>query len=136
MLDLARYEEWNPFVVRATLDGELRLGAELALEVVWATGGGARSRERITRIDPPACSDGDVTCAVFAYEFIGPLRTFGLVHALRTQALEAHGGTTRYVTSEVFSGLLVRALPLAKVQRGFELHAEALKTRAESLRTP
>jgi hypothetical protein len=68
------------------------------------------------------------------YIFTGWLPRLMLVRGSRLQALEQPaGGPTVYTTSERFGGLLARAVPLKKVQRGFEQHGLALKARAESL---
>jgi len=125
MLATDRYGEWNPFVVR--VEGEPRLGGRLTLHVRWHSGGGARSGEIVTQLDPPA--DGRAT---LAYRFTGLLATLGAVAATRVQSLYADGPRTRYHTREEFRGWLAWALPLAKVQAGFDAHARALKARAES----
>jgi hypothetical protein len=129
MLDVERYGEWNPFLVRIDADGAARVGTELRLQVKWARGGGARSKERITRLEPPSSGR-----AVLEYVFLGPLAATAAVRASRLQTLEQPaGGPTTYHTYEEFGGWLAFALPLADVQAGFEAHARALKARAESL---
>jgi len=124
MLDTARYGEWNPFLVR--VDGEPRLDGELLLHVRWPSGGGARSAELVTQLDPPANGRATLT-----YRFTGLLASIGAVGATRVQSLEADGARTRYYTREEFRGWLTWALPLAKVQAGFEAHAASLKRHAE-----
>ena len=124
MIDTARYGEWNPFVVR--VDGEARLDARLVLHVRWPSGGGTRSVERVTQLDPP--SGGRAT---LIYRFTGVLASIGGVTGSRVQSLEADGARTRYHTREEFRGWLTWALPLAKVKAGFEAHATALKRHAE-----
>jgi len=127
MLDVARYGEWNPFLFR--IDGAApRVGGELLLHVKWARGGGAKSRERITKLEPPTGGK-----ARFEYDFVGPLSTMGAIKATRAQTLETRDGKTHYHTVETFGGWLQLALPLTDVQAGFEIHAQALKTRSESL---
>jgi hypothetical protein len=129
MTEFSRYHEWNPFIVRVDQAGPLALGAEMRLHVRWHDGGGASSGERITELVPPA---GDEP-GVLAYGFTGALPAMGLVRALRIQRVEPLvAGRTRYFTREEFTGLLIRFLPLAKVQDGFERHARALKARAEA----
>ena len=60
---------------------------------------------------------------------------YGLVRAERLQELEALGpASTRYATSEFFTGALAAFIPLAKVQEGFERQTAALKVRAETSR--
>lgn len=136
MLDLSRYHEWNPFIVQ--VDGAaavLTAGSEFALHVRWPRGGGARSAERVTRLEPPTRT-GESLKAAFAYRFTGPLASFGLVRATRVQTLEqaAEGQAVLYRSEEVFDGLLHRFIPLSQIQAGFDAHAKALKARAEALR--
>jgi hypothetical protein len=130
MLDFTHYHEWNPFIVRAELSGPPVVGAALRLHVRWHDGGGASSGERITELVAPTdCEPGRL-----AYDFTGFLPAFGLVRATRLQRLDPLGSDrTRYFTRENFSGLLTLALPLARVQDGFERHAKALKVRAEAV---
>ena len=115
MLDVQRYGEWNPFIVKVDADGPVRVGGRLVLHVRWP-GGGWRSAGRAS------CS----------YVPTGPLSTIGAVRGSRVQSLEAVGAKTRYSTREDFSGWLTFAVPIKKVQAGFEAHAAALKKRAES----
>jgi hypothetical protein len=136
MTDLARYPEWNPFVVDiAPVRGDVAfaVGADISLEVKWGRGGGAKTIERVSRLDAPR-PDGEARRAAMEYVFLGWLPRLALVRGSRLQALEQRaGGPTTYRTSERFTGLLARGVPLAKVQDGFERHAKALKARAEAL---
>jgi hypothetical protein len=131
MIDLARYGEWNPFIVRADVRAtEVRPGTELLLHVRWPGGGGTTSREIVTRMEAP----GGSSRAALEYVFDGLLARTRLVTGSRVQELEQlSSGSTAYHTYEHFHGLLARGVPLKKVQRGFEAHANALKLRAESL---
>lgn len=133
MIDTGRYEEWNPFIVDVTSPRgrAIRVGDDLRLHVRWKTGGRARSVERIIALDSPANGH-----ARFSYRFRGPLAALGLVRGIREQRLEHDGARTRYVTSQVMTGLLVRFVPTALIQDGFERHATALKSRAETLARP
>ncbi len=125
MTEVERYHEWNPFIVSVYSDGKLEVGGAMTLHVRWAGGGGAKSRERVTRMDRPHA---------FEYCFTGWMSTLALVRATRIQTLEELApGATRYNTREEFRGLIAGAIPLAKVQQGFVAHAQALKARAESL---
>lgn len=134
MVDFARYPEWNPFIVRVDSSGAVGVGSALGLHVKWADGGGASSGEIVTRFEAPAPGPGGGLVAALEYRFTGWMASIGMVRALRLQALTAEGpGATRYHTREAFGGWLAVGVPLAKVQRGFDLHAEALKRRAESL---
>lgn len=125
MLDFPRYGEWNPFIVRAELAGPPGIGAALRLHVKWHDGAGATSGELLTELVPPTR---------LVYRFTGPLHALNLVRATRVQQLEPlPNNRTRYSTREDFSGLLTAALPLARIQDGFDRHARALRTRAETL---
>jgi hypothetical protein len=135
MTDLARYGEWNPFVVEIrAVDGAFAVGRPIALRVRWARGGGARTIEVVTRLDAPTTGPDGTQRSTMEYRYTGWLPLLSLVRGSRQQALEQRpGGPTIYRTSERFTGLLARAVPVAKVQDGFERHARALKERAESL---
>lgn len=128
MIDVDAYPEWNPFVVHALRGpGPLGTGSRLELRVRWHDGGGATSSEHITVFEPPAAGRAEL-----AYRFTGWLDRLGLVHALRSQTLQATPPGTRYETRECFTGALARLVPLGRVQEGFERHAAALKRRAEA----
>jgi hypothetical protein len=135
MIDVARYREWNPFIVAVeTPDPALRVGSPVLLDVRWGRGGGTRSPEVISRMDPPAPTGGAVGArsARLEYTYAAWLARLGLVRGTRVQTIaQEPGGPTTYATSEEFHGLLARGVPLAKVQDGFERHARALKTRVE-----
>ncbi len=135
MTDVPRYPEWNPFVVDIRpVHGDFAVGAPIALTVKWSRGGGASTIEVVDRLDPPAPGADAVQRALMEYRFVGWLPRLALVRGSRQQALEQRpGGATTYRTTERFTGLLARGVPLAKVQDGFERHARALKARAESL---
>lgn len=129
LLDFARYAEWNPFVVGVT--GEARVGATIVLDVHFHDGRRGRSREHVdvlTRADQRS---------ELAYSFAGTLSTLGLVRARRRHVLTAiDPHRTRYETDELFTGVLVRFVPVAGVQRGFDEAATALKHRAERITLP
>lgn len=138
MVDFPKYSEWNPFIVGIRQgDAELRVGHQFTLDVVWANGGKVASKEKVTRLSAPHAADGE-TVAALEYQFDSVLAHLGLVTATREQTLkQSAAGPTTYASREVFHGLLNWGVPLAKVQAGFELHAKALKARAELLaRTP
>jgi hypothetical protein len=135
MLDLDAYPEWNPFVVR--IDGPSgrspMVADDLTLHVRWESGRSTKARERVTAIEPPAAAD-DVMRARLVYEFRGWPYYVGLARGKRTQLLEqAAGDPTTYRTTEHFGGLLMRTLPVRATQDGFERHAAALRSRAESV---
>jgi hypothetical protein len=135
MTDAARYGEWNPFVVELKPDGgALAVGGKIALRVRWGRGGGAETIEQVTRLEAPSPDVSGARRSIMEYEYLGWLPRLALVRGSRLQVLEQRPGKpTIYRTSETFTGLLARGVPLAKVQDGFERHARALKQRAESL---
>jgi len=90
-------------------------------------GGGARSAAQVTRLDGPSAGR-----ASWSYVVTGLLSTIGAVRATRVQSLESVGAKTRYSTRDDFSGWLTFALPIKKIQAGFDAHAAVLKKRAES----
>lgn len=134
MLDLPRYGEWNPFIVRAERSGgaEPAVGDDLRLHVKWRGRGGASSHERISRLEPPSAA-GEVRRALLEYEYLGAVAALRLVRGFRQQELEQRAdGPTVYRTAEDFSGLFSRVI-LGRVEDGFQRHADALKVRAEAL---
>jgi hypothetical protein len=135
MLDLPRYPDWNPFVVGiADADKPVVVGRPLLLDVCWVGGGSVKSTEVVTVIEPPAPS-GTGRTARLCYEFGGLLPALYLVRATRTQRLEELApGRARYATWEDMGPALLNGfVPYGKMKAGFEVHAQALKRRAESL---
>ncbi|MEZ4393747.1 MAG: SRPBCC domain-containing protein [Polyangiales bacterium] len=132
ILDLPRYGAWNPFVVG--IDGPSTApGSVLRVRARWEDGGDNVVRVVVTRAEPPAADATGTLRATLAYELIGALPRLGLLRSRRTQSLtQAPNGPTRYESREDFEGLMRAFVPRAKVQRGFEVHAAALKARAES----
>jgi hypothetical protein len=128
MLDVDKYGEWNPFLHHIDAKEPPRVGSEIILHVKWEQGGGASSRERITRLDGPAQGS-----ATLEYVFEGLLYRIGAVRGTRSQSLRQIAAGTTYHTREEFGGWLQMFLPLKKVQAGFEAHAKSLKARAEKL---
>jgi hypothetical protein len=134
MVDVDAYGEWNPFIV--DVDGPSgrppAVEDDLVLHVRWSDGKGVKTRERITRMEPPV-AHGEVQRAVLEYEFRGPIAALHLSRGRRVQVLEQRAGEPAvYVTSERLHGLFVRLAPMDKVRDGFERHAAALKARAEA----
>ncbi len=130
MTGLARYGEWNPFVVGIDLlEGPPGVGARLRLHVDMQ-GSRTTALEEMTVWTTPSDTGGER--AEMTYEFRGPMHSTGMVHATRRQVLtrEADGRTT-YHTTETFSGLLWRFIPFPKIRVGFDMHAQALKARCE-----
>jgi hypothetical protein len=133
MIDVDAYGEWNPFVFRAECRTPPTSGDPIVLHVRWRNGRTTRSPERISVVAPPH-QDGGGTRAALAYVYAGLPARIGLVRGTRHQLLhQAPGGPTVYDTYEEFSGPLVALAGPARVADGFRRHADALKSRAESL---
>jgi hypothetical protein len=134
MLDVDRYSEWNPFVVRAECPSPPAVGDPIRLHVRWADGRSATSPERISVVEPPDAAADGVRRAALAYVYEGLPAKLGLVRGTRWQRLsQPEGGPTTYDTVEEFSGPLVRFAGPGRVAEGFGRHAAALRQRAESL---
>lgn len=131
MLDVDRYPEWNPFVVRAECVTPPRVGDPIRLHVRWANGRGPTSPERISAVEPPA--GAQPRTATLGYVFEGWPAKLGLVRGVRWQRLSQTDGPTTYDTVEEFTGPLVRLAGPGRVAEGFARHAAALKARAESM---
>lgn len=133
MMDVDRYCEWNPFIIKIDCEAALpQVGTDLMLHVRFSGSETVRvEHERITRLDAPATRSGSET-ALLEYQFLGPLHAFYLVRGKRQQSLESlDGSRTRYRSYERLHGLLAWLAPMAKVQDGFERHAAALRQRCE-----
>jgi hypothetical protein len=136
MLDIHRYPEWNPFVVKIDCAvARPEVGTDFILNVQFKGAKKAiKTWERVSRLDKPAMQDGALR-ATLEYEFLGPLHNMKAVRGKRQQILRSlPGGKTRYNTYEKLNGWLAWATPIAKVQDGFERHAAALRNRCEALR--
>jgi hypothetical protein len=124
LVDIDRYPEWSPFVVK--IDGPLSVGTMLTLHVAMTPNRSVlRQRERVSKRDElHELSWGTVMGH--------PL----LLRAERYQRLtKISENQTRYETSDDFEGALVPlvfALYRAKIQAGFDATAIALKKRAEA----
>jgi hypothetical protein len=133
MLDTAAYGEWNPFCYRIDCDAPPAVGVPVRLHVRWGNGGTARSRERITAVEPPHEEDGTIS-ALLSYAYEGIPDRLGLVHSVRHQRLtQAPGAPTLYETVQELTGPLVRLAGPARITDGFRRHAAGLKARAEAL---
>lgn len=125
LIDLERYPEWSPFVIK--VDGTLTLGTMLGLHVAMTPGKKPLLQwEKLSkREEGRELSWGTVMGH--------PL----LLRAERYQRLtRLSDNETRYETSDDFEGALVPlvfALYRAKIQTGFDATAIALKKRAESM---
>jgi len=135
MTRFERYLEWNPFIagIRPLDKRDPVVGTALELDVRWEGGGKTKTIEIISRLEDPSASEDGTKRAAMEYRFTGLIARLSLVNGSRLQTItQAPGGPTVYETREQFTGLLKLGVPLKKVQRGFELHAQGLKKRAEN----
>jgi hypothetical protein len=121
LVDFHRYGEWNPFIFHVS--GQAKLGQRIAINLRTPSGRERSYEPVITRLEAGR-----------------ELRWLGKSVFLRGEhifVLEiAKPGTTRFVQSEVFKGLLSRFFGEGTkddISGGFGRMNEALKTRAESL---
>ena len=131
MLDVERYAEWNPFILRAECRTPPRVGDPITLHVEFRGGKQVVSPERVTTLRAPYVDNAGVTRATLGYTYEGWPHRLGLLHGTRWQQLAQQQGATRYETVEVFSGPLARQAGFGRVADGFRRHAEALRQRAE-----
>jgi hypothetical protein len=138
ILDLDRYPEWNPFIVKVDCPGGPRIGASIGLHLRWGRPDGKEivSRERIKRIEPPKAGPDSVSRALYGYGFDGALAKLGLIYSYRDETLEqASGGKTRYCTRVEVRGPAGRLAPMSLIQHGIERQTTALKVRCEMLKS-
>ena len=125
LVDLDRYEEWNPFTPHVR--SGLSVGDPVELDVVLGPRRRTRSLNHVERIEAP-------TTIVWSSTLLGP--TF--LRTRRTQRIVDLGdGRVRYSTHEVFEGLLaplVRLVSARAVRAGFEAVADGLRRRVEGER--
>ncbi len=120
LVDLDRYDEWNPFITEAA--GEVKVGERLTNRMQPPDGRAMTFRPAVTVVEP------DETL-----EWLGHLGVSGVFDGRHRFSLAAlPDGRTRLVQSEQFSGLLVR--PMRKqldggTVAGFEAMNEALAAR-------
>jgi hypothetical protein len=122
LIDRKSYREWNPFIRR--MDGELAVDRKLTVEIGSGDGRSMRFRPTLTVMDPQRC-----------LAWTGRLLVRGVFdgeHSFTLHPLDG-GCRTRFVHSERFSGILVRAARrmLDQTAAGFEEFNVALKRRAE-----
>ncbi|TDC44089.1 SRPBCC domain-containing protein [Micromonospora sp. KC213] len=121
LTDFPRYAQWNPFIREAA--GEARVGSTLSLRMFPVAGRPMSFKPRVLAAREAA-----------ELRWLGRLILPGIFDGEHLFVLTPHGGGTRVVQSETFSGILV---PLfGKVVNGtvadFERLNEALKSRAEN----
>ena len=125
LTDFAAYPDWNPFLVDA--HGDAEVGARLRVTLSPPGGRAMTMRPTVTEVDP-----GRVL------EWWGHLGPRGIFDGRHRFELHPHGAGTRLVQRETFTGLLVPFLARSldgPTASGFALMNEALRTRAEGLRT-
>ena len=123
LVDLAKYPEWNPLILRAI--GRANLGEAVDITV------GSASKEMILHCTVVKAEPNRELC--WKYHVILP----GLFRGEHSFIIEPTGANqVRFVDREVFNGLLV---PLqakdidTNSRRGFEEMDRALKARAEQI---
>jgi hypothetical protein len=124
LTDLARYEEWNPFMTQAS--GRIEEGAAIRVHMEPPGGRVMIFRPRILEVAPEE-----------RLRWLGSVLIAGLFDGEHTFEIEPlEGRRVRFSQSEAFSGLLLplfaRGLDQATLE-GFEQMNEALKVRAEAL---
>ena len=121
LTDLAAYQEWNPFIVRA--EGVVGPGRRLTLKMQPVGGRAMSLRPRLVEV-----------AAGRELRWRGRLGLPGLMDAEHTFELQPQPGGTRLVHSETFRGILVPFVA-ASLDRStlpaFVAMNEALKRRAE-----
>lgn len=120
LMDFERYPDWNPFIL--SIKGEARVGE--TLEVV---------------IQPPGHKASTFVPRILAlekerrFQWRGSLPIPGLFVGTHQFDLADASGGTRFVQSEIFTGLLVPLVGsvLAATEQGFHNMNKALGVRAE-----
>lgn len=123
-----RYPEWNPFLRRVTVAGDLAVGTRVRLEVAWSSGRKATALDVITAFSPP----NGTTPGQLDWRFAGRMARLGLLSMHRRQRLTQSPHGCLYETWEQGDGLLVGMVPFAAIRDGFQRHVQALKKRCEA----
>lgn len=124
LLDLDSYPEWNPFTVQ--IDADLsQLGSDVGLHVQM------NPKKKIYQVEQLRVNDKEEQLS-WGVTMVHP----ALLWAQRDQVLTMiDENTTRYVTVDVFKGLLVPLMMAfygKDIKRGFDAIALALKARCET----
>ncbi len=113
--DFVNYPQWNPFI--KSIKGEVKVGIKITV-----------------RIEPPNAKGMTFKPKVLAYEtnkelrWIGHLLFSGLFDGEHKFELIDNGnGTTTFIQSEKFNGVLVGLLNIENTKNGFEAMNEKLK---------
>lgn len=123
LTDLARYREWNPFIVEAA--GDVAVGAKLTNRLQPPGGRAMTFTPTVTEVEVDR-----------SFEWLGRLGLPGIFDGRhRFELASTADGGTRLVHGERFRGLLVRVLRRSldtKTIEGFEAMNEALRARSEA----
>ncbi|TDB94154.1 SRPBCC domain-containing protein [Actinomadura sp. 7K534] len=121
LTDTAAYPEWNPFMIE--LDGSLVPGSRLAVTIAPPGAKRQRFTPTVTAVEP------ERRLAWLGRLFIPGI--FDGAHSFELEALTP--GSTRFIQSERFSGVLVPLLRglLRSTEAGFAAMNTALAARAE-----
>jgi hypothetical protein len=123
--DLPAYNQWNPFIVEA--DGEMIQGAVVATTVNFPGNRERTFRRRVSKLAPRA---------ELRWSWTALLRA--MAHSEQFfQLRESTDNRTRLVVGENLTGLLVphTQRDLSQVSQGLTLMCQAIKRRAEALRS-
>jgi hypothetical protein len=123
LTDSAAHASWNPFVRK--LEGELRPGAKLEVRIAPPDARPMGFKPTVLVVTPER-----------ELRWLGRFLAPGIFDGEHSFMLEPlPGGRTRFVQTERFSGILVRAFArtLAKTQLGFDEMNAALKNEAEHI---
>lgn len=121
--DLARYSEWNPFVIEA--EGTFSVGSRLKVRLQPPGGRVTTFRPTVTVVEPER-----------TFEWLGHLGVRGLFDGRHRYQLEPTPAGTRLVQSEQFGGILVPVLSRSletSTRAGFEAMNHAIKARSEAV---
>ena len=123
LVDLDRYAEWNPFVVRSS--GTVAVGERLVNRLQPPGGRAMTFRPTVTQVETGR-----------AFEWLGRLGLPGIFDGRhRFELRETPSGETVLTHTEQFAGILVRAMRTSlddNTKAGFEAMNAALKARAEA----
>ncbi len=121
LMDFGSYPEWNPFIV--ALAGTAELGEQLEVSMQPPGGRSMKFRPKVTVLEPTT-----------RLQWLGKLGIKGVFDGRHQFTIEPTSDGTRFVQSEVFTGILVPLLSRSldgATRRGFEAMNTALKERAE-----
>ena len=124
LTDLARYPDWNPFIVSA--EGQVAVGERLTNRMAPPGGRAMTFKPTVTEVDPGR-----------SFEWLGRLFLPGVFDGRHRFQLEpTTDGGTRFVHSEQLIGVLVRPMRRSldtTTKAGFEAMNQAIKVRAEAM---